>query len=162
MMHDMVEPSGSAGLAAEGFRAIRFDNRDIGRSTHLTQLAAPDLSAMIAKRQAGQLPVAPYSLEDMSADAAGLLDALGIARAHVVGASMGGMIAQLFAIWPWRASLPHWLSGAPSWLKFRLRVGVLRHPQTTCRYSDKAGNTLQNDRYRRRGLAAAHPGTAAI
>jgi pimeloyl-ACP methyl ester carboxylesterase len=86
------------GLVAKGFRVVRFDNRDIGLSTHLDALGMPDLKAMIDEVKAGETPASPYRLEDMAADAAGLLDALGIASAHIVGASMGGMIAQLVAI----------------------------------------------------------------
>ncbi|HET6720676.1 MAG TPA: alpha/beta hydrolase [Rhodocyclaceae bacterium] len=81
-------------LVARGFRVIRFDNRDIGRSTHCDALPLPDLRAMLT----GVAPPAlPYTLETMAADSVGLLDALGIDRAHIVGASMGGAIAQIVA-----------------------------------------------------------------
>ena len=86
------------GLAAKGFRVIRFDNRDVGKSTHLMHLGAPNVQEAMMKMTTGQ-PVtdAPYQLDDMAMDAAGLLKALDIPNAHIVGASMGGMIAQIVA-----------------------------------------------------------------
>jgi pimeloyl-ACP methyl ester carboxylesterase len=80
-------------IAGRGFRVIRFDNRDAGRST---QIDAPVPNVMRA--MAGLKIDAPYLLDDMADDALGLLDHLGIEAAHVVGASMGGMIAQTMAI----------------------------------------------------------------
>ena len=85
------------GLAAQGFRVIAFDNRDAGLSTRIRVRRRPNLVLQIARAWA-RLPVrAPYTLEDMAEDSVGLLDALGIGRAHIVGASMGGMIAQVIA-----------------------------------------------------------------
>lgn len=89
--------------AAEGYHVIRFDNRDIGLSSHLKDRLAGHPAAMMARSRVG-LPVpAPYTLRDMAADAVGVLDAMGVTRAHLVGVSMGGMISQLVAsLWPER------------------------------------------------------------
>ncbi|HEV7885976.1 MAG TPA: alpha/beta hydrolase [Acidimicrobiales bacterium] len=81
-------------LAAEGFRVVRFDNRDVGLSQKIEDGPRPDVLAAMQ----GDTSSAAYTLDDMAADAGGLLDALGIDAAHIVGASMGGMIAQTFAI----------------------------------------------------------------
>ena len=80
-------------LAGRGFHVVRFDNRDAGRSTHVD--AKPPTLLQLLRRDRG---AAAYSLADMAEDAAGLLDHLGVEAAHVVGASMGGMIAQTLAI----------------------------------------------------------------
>jgi pimeloyl-ACP methyl ester carboxylesterase len=80
-------------LVARGLRAIRFDNRDCGRSTHLRGRPMPDFKAGLA----GDTRTAAYRLEDMAADTLGLMDVLGIRRAHLVGASLGGQIAQIIA-----------------------------------------------------------------
>lgn len=84
-------------LTARGLRVIRFDNRDIGLSSKLDAAGLPDFMAMFKALGEGRKPDVPYLLDDMAADAVGLLDALGIARAHIVGASLGGMVAQLVA-----------------------------------------------------------------
>lgn len=85
------------GLTANGFRVIRYDNRDVGLSQKFS--GSPDIRAVArAARGDGEMPELPYTLSDMAADGIGILDALDIDRAHVMGMSMGGMIVQLMAI----------------------------------------------------------------
>jgi len=85
------------GLAERGFYVIRFDNRDTGLSTGFDSWGVPNIPAALQKLMKGEKVDAPYHLNDMAADGIGLLDALGIQRAHIVGASMGGMIVQIIA-----------------------------------------------------------------
>ena len=79
-------------IAARGYHVVRFDNRDVGQSTHLTDLPVPGLRDLALRRRP------PYTIRDLAEDAVGLLDALGIGSAHVAGASMGGFIAQSLAL----------------------------------------------------------------
>ena len=87
---------------ARGFGVVTFDNRDVGLSHKFDAAGPADVAAIMAARAAGKPASAAYNLDDMANDAAGVLDALGIARVHIVGASMGGMIAQMVA-----ANHPH-------------------------------------------------------
>ncbi|GAB4522656.1 MAG: alpha/beta hydrolase [Haliangiales bacterium] len=104
-------------LVERGFTVIRFDNRDVGLSTKLDHLGRPRLRSMFWRGLINMPGGAPYSLNDMAADALGLLDALDISSAHVVGASMGGMIAQCMAL-----DAPH---------RVRSLTSIMSHPGDT-------------------------------
>jgi pimeloyl-ACP methyl ester carboxylesterase len=82
-----------AGLARCGLFVIRFDNRDVGGSTHLRNLPLPRLADVVVRRRPP-----PYSIDDMAGDVVGLIDGLGLGEVHLVGASMGGFIAQAVAL----------------------------------------------------------------
>lgn len=85
-------------LVAQGFQVLRFDNRDIGLSTWFDQHGSPNVMMAGLKVALGIRVRSAYTLPDMANDTVGLIDALGIKKVHVVGASMGGMIAQLVAV----------------------------------------------------------------
>jgi pimeloyl-ACP methyl ester carboxylesterase len=125
-----------AGLADRGLFVIRFDNRDIGLSTHLDDRGSPDIMAILG----GDRSNVPYPLADLADDTAALLDVLHLDSAHVVGASMGGMVAQLVAIrHPHRVrSLTSIMSttGDPSvGMPAEAAMGVLLAPPATDRES---------------------------
>lgn len=107
-------------LAARGYRVIRFDHREVGQSSRLHHLPVPSVGRTLACMLAGLRYPAPYALEDMAEDVAGLLDVLRIDRAHVVGASMGGMIAQTMAI-----THPHRMRSLVSMMSTTGKPGVL-------------------------------------
>ena len=123
-------------LAARGYRVIRFDNRDVGLSSKFDHFDPPHIVWTAMQMQFGRTPAVPYTLTDMAQDAIGLMDALAIGRAHVVGASMGGMIAQLMAAgWPDRVeTLTSIMSttGHPGCSRPTMRTTalLLRHPRS--------------------------------
>jgi pimeloyl-ACP methyl ester carboxylesterase len=117
-----------------GYRVIRFDNRDVGLSTKFTHLGVPNISKLTLARRLG-LPVrSPYTLEDMAQDVVGLIDGLALGPVHLVGVSMGGMVAQQVAVdAPDRVrSLCSWMSATGdargAWPSLAVLRALLRRP----------------------------------
>ena len=146
-------------LLAQGLRVVRFDNRDAGLSDGFDHAGVPSI-ALSALRHTLRLPVrSPYALKDMAADAVGVLDALGIARAHIVGASLGGMICQhLAAGWPDRvasAALIMTTSGSrrlpgptPAARRALLSQPARRDPEAMIAHSVKVFTAIGSPAYR--------------
>jgi pimeloyl-ACP methyl ester carboxylesterase len=148
-------------LAAWGYQVIRFDNRDAGCSTHLSGHPAPDFGEVASALAAGRRPNVPYTLHDMASDAIGLLDALGIERAHLVGRSMGGMIAQIAAsrypqrVWSLTSIMsstgnPHLPSASPDVMA--MMTGRAPNP-----LDDEAGFLAHSLAFARRIASPAYP-----
>ena len=85
-------------LAGLGHYVLRYDNRDVGLSTKFDDFPMPSMAELVAQRAAGKTPQVPYTLSDMADDGMAVLDAEGLATAHICGASMGGMIVQAMAL----------------------------------------------------------------
>ncbi|MET0307656.1 MAG: alpha/beta hydrolase [Sphingomonas sp.] len=152
-------------LAGRGFRVIRFDNRDSGCSTHFADGPAPDFGRLAAMLTAGQRPDVPYTLHDMARDAIGLLDALSIDRAHLVGRSMGGMIAQVVASeYPERAlSLTSIMSstGNPALPQAAPHVMAMMTRPTPNPFEDEAGFVEHGTAFARCVAGSGYPFDAA-
>ena len=142
----------------QGFRVIRFDNRDSGESTHFRDQRAPSVASMSARRAAGLSIQAPYSLSDMANDVVGLMDARGIEKAIIMGASMGGMIAQIMtARYPKRVQalisvMSHtgerrFLVGRPEAMKVMLNGKVPTTPEEAGERVETIMNVLAGSEY---------------
>ena len=121
------------GLVSAGYYVIRFDNRDVGLSQKMEDADPPNIMGAWARRLIGLRVEAPYTLSDMAADAAGLIEAVGVKSAHVFGVSLGGMVAQTMAIeHPERVRSMTSMMSTPGSSRFvghpRAVVGIMRRP----------------------------------
>ncbi|MET0426640.1 MAG: alpha/beta hydrolase [Actinoplanes sp.] len=135
----MYPPAFCLALVEAGFQVIRFDNRDVGLSTHLDDRPAPSLVKAMLRPSAR-----PYTLQDMAGDAVAVLDAAGWAKAHVLGTSLGGFIAQLVAIdHPDRvlsltslSSSPATRGALPKMSVYRTMSRIVRTPETSAEQAE--------------------------